>query len=43
MSVLWFLSKALMRRIETYFPLSHRIPRMDDRRIVSGIICVTRN
>ena len=43
MSVLWFLSKALMRRIEPYFPLSHGIPRMDDRRIVSGIICVTRN
>ena len=43
MSVLWFLSKALMRRIEPYFPLSHGIPRVDDRRIVSGIIFVIRN
>ena len=32
-----------MRRIEPYFPLSHGIPRVDDRRIVSGIIFVIRN
>ena len=32
-----------MRRIELYFPLSHGIPRVDDRRIVSGIIFVIRN
>lgn len=31
-----------MRRIEPYFPLSHGIPRVDDRRIVSGIIYVIR-
>lgn len=43
MSELWLLSEAQMRRIETYFPLSHGIPRVDDRRIVSGIIFVIRN
>jgi len=32
-----------MRRIAPYFPLSHGIPRVDDRRIVSGIIFVIRN
>ena len=40
---LWLLSEAQMRRIEPYFPLSHGIPRVDDRRIVSGIIFVIRN
>jgi len=43
MSELWLLSEAQMRRIEAYFPLSHGIPRVDDRRIVSGIIFVIRN
>ncbi len=42
MSELWLLSEAQMRRIEPYFPLSHGIPRVDDRRIVSGIIYVIR-
>jgi putative transposase len=32
-----------MRRIEPYFPLSHGVPRVGDRRIVSGIIFVIRN
>ncbi|MEG8219878.1 IS5 family transposase [Sphingomonas sp. HH69] len=43
MSDLIWLSKAQMRRIEPYFPLSHGVPRVDDRRIVSGIIFVIRN
>ena len=42
-SELWLLSEAQMRWIEPYFPLSHDIPRVDDRRIVSGIIFVIRN
>jgi putative transposase len=42
-SELWLLSEAQMRRIEPYFPLSHGIPRVDDQRIVSGIIFVIRN
>ena len=43
MSELWLLNEAQMRRIEPYFPLSHGIPRVDDRRIISGIIFVIRN
>jgi putative transposase len=42
MSEPWLLSEPQMRRIEPYFPLSHGIPRVDDRRIVSGIIYVIR-
>jgi len=37
------LGEAQMRRIDAHFPLSHGIPRVDDRRIVSGIIFVIRN
>ena len=43
MSDLIWLSEAQMRRIEPYFPLSHGVPRVDDGRIVSGIIFVIRN
>ncbi len=43
MSDLFWLSKAQMRRIEPYFPLSHGVPRVDDRRVISGIIFVIRN
>ena len=43
MSDLFWLTKQQMRRIEPYFPLSHGVPRVDDRRIVSGIIFVIRN
>jgi putative transposase len=38
-----WLSDAQMRRIEAYFPLSHGIPRVDDRQVISGIIFVIRN
>ena len=38
MSNLFWLSEAQMRRIEPYFPLSHGVPRVDDRRVLSGII-----
>ena len=43
MSDLFWLSRAQMRRIEPYFPLSHGVPRVDDRKIISGIIFVIRN
>lgn len=43
MSEPWLLSEAQMRRIEPYFPLSHGVPRVDDRRVISGIIYVIRN
>lgn len=40
---LFWLSQAQMRRIEPYFPLSHGIAQVDDRRVISGIIFVIRN
>jgi transposase len=43
MSDLLWLSEAQMRRIESYFPLSHGVPRVDDRRVISGIVFVIRN
>ena len=43
MSDLFLLSEAQMRRIEPYFPLSHGIARVDDRRVISGIIFVIKN
>jgi len=43
MSDLIWLSEAQMRWIKPYFPLSHGVPRVDDRRIISGIIFVIRN
>ena len=42
MSDLIWLSAAQMNRIEPYFPLSHGVPRVDDRRIVSGIVFVLK-
>ena len=36
-------TEAQMRKIEPYFPLSHGVPRVDDRRIISGIILVICN
>jgi putative transposase len=43
MSDLIWLSEVQMRRIEPPFPLSHGVPRVDDRRIINGIIFVIRN
>jgi len=40
---LFLLSEAQMHRIEPYFPMSHGIARVDDRRVISGIIFVIRN
>lgn len=39
--LIWF-SEAQMLRIEPHFPLSHSVPRVDDRRIISGVIFVVR-
>ena len=43
MDVPFLLSRAQMRRIEPFFPLSHGVPRVDDRRIVSAIIYVIKH
>jgi len=43
MSDLFWLSEAQMARLLPYFPKSHGKPRVDDRRVLSGIIFVNRN
>ena len=43
MGDLLMLTPAQMRRIEPYFPRSHGMPRVDDRRVLSGILFVIRN
>src|ERR1700686_3700139 len=43
MTDLFLLSQAQTRRIEGYFPPSHGVGRVDDRRIVSAIVFVIRN
>jgi transposase len=39
----FLLTLAQMRRLSPYFPRSHGIPRVDDRRVLSGIIYVIRH
>ena len=43
MGDLFWLSPSPLERIRPYFPLSHGIARVDDLRVVSGIIHVIRN
>ena len=43
MSNLYWLTDEQMARLEPYFPKSHGNPRVDDRRVLSGIIFVNRN
>ena len=43
MKDMFLLSKAQLSRISPHFPLSHGIARVDDRRVVSGIVYVIRN
>ncbi len=43
MSDQFWLSEDQLARMEECFPLSHGVPRVDDRRVVSGIIHVIRN
>ena len=43
MDDLFLLSEAQMRRIVPFFPLSHGVARVDDRRVISGIVFVIRN
>ena len=40
---LFLLSERQMARLRPHFPLSHGVPRVDDRRVVSGIVYVIRN
>lgn len=43
MGDLFLLSERQMARISPFFPLSHGVRRVDDRRVVSGIVYVIRN
>ena len=40
---LFLLSERQMARISPFFPLAYGVPRVDDRRVVSGIVYVIRN
>ena len=42
LDLLW-LSNEQLDRIKPYFPLSHGVPRVDDHRVVSGIVFVIKN
>ena len=37
------LTPSQLERITPYFPLSHGVPRVDDLRVISGIVYVIRN
>jgi transposase len=43
MSYLFLLSEKQMSRILPFFPLAHGVPRVDDRRVISGIVYVIRH
>ena len=43
MSNLFWLDDAQMTRLKPFFPKSHGKPRVDDRRVLSGIIFINRN
>jgi transposase len=43
MSNLFWLTDAQMERLRPFFPKSHGKPRVDDRRVLSGIIFINRN
>ena len=42
MSDLYYLTEKQFKAIEPYFPLSHGVPRVDDLRVISGIIHVLK-
>lgn len=39
----FLLSESQMARIQRFFPLAHDGPRVDDRRVLRGIVYVIRN
>jgi transposase len=43
MSNLYWLTDEQMARLKPFFPKSHGAPRVDDRRVLSGIIFINRN
>ena len=43
MSDLYWLTDGQMAKLAPFFPTSHGKPRVDDRRVLSGIIFINRN
>ena len=43
MSDLFWLTDEQMAKLAPFFPKSHGKPRVDDRRVLSGIIFINRN
>ena len=43
MSDLFWLTEEQMERLRPFFPKSHGRPRVDDRRVLGGIVFVNRN
>ena len=43
MDDLFWLTEAQIERLKPFFPLSHGVPRVDDRKVLSGIIFINRN
>ena len=43
MSDLLWLTEAQMERLKPFFPLSHGKPRVDDRKVLSGIVFISCN
>ena len=43
MSNLFWLTEEQMERLKPFFPKSHGKPRVDDRRVLSGIVFINRN
>lgn len=39
----FMLTRRQLNKIKPYFPFSHGVERVDDRRVISGIIYVIRN
>ncbi len=42
MADVFLLSRAPMRQTKPFFPLSHGVPRVDDRKVVGGVVFVIR-
>ena len=43
MSDIFLLSPGQISKIEPFFPKSHGVPRVDDRRVISGIVYVLKH
>ncbi len=43
MSNLFWLTEAQMARLRSFFPMSHGRPRVDDLRVLSGVMFINCN